>query len=67
MSLFIGVLVIVFGLFFLSLGMLFIKYDLSPLKFIVRTEDVFVNPNFGIKIMIPGFILLYLSTIILTS
>ncbi len=63
----IGILAILFGVFFLSLGMLFIKYEFSPFKFIVKPEDVFYRPNFGIRIMIPGFILLYLAMIILRT
>ncbi len=64
MTLFIGILITLFGLFFLALGMLFINYKLSPLKLVVKQEDVFNRPNFGIRIMIPGFLLLYLATII---
>lgn len=61
----IGVLAILFGIFFVSLGMLFIRYELSPFKLFVKPEDVFYRPNFGLRIMIPGFILFYLSLIIL--
>ena len=66
MTTFIGLLTIFFGFFFVSLGMLFIKYDWSPFRLFVKAEDVFHRPNFGIRIMIPGFILFYLSAIILT-
>jgi len=62
-----GLIVITFGFFFLSLGMLFINYDLSPLKFVVKSEDVFTRYNFGIKIMIPGFILFYLASVIMSN
>jgi len=67
MFLALGIIVITFGFFFLSLGMLFINYDMSPLKFFVKPEDVFTRYNFGIKIMIPGFILFYLASIILNQ
>jgi len=67
LTLVIGILTIFFGVFFVCLGMLFIRYEFSPFKFFVKPEDVFQRPNFGLRIMIPGFILFYLSTIILGS
>ncbi|MCK8060240.1 MULTISPECIES: hypothetical protein [unclassified Fusibacter] len=63
----IGILAIVFGLFFVSLGLLFVKYELSPFRLFVKPEDVFYRLNFGIRIMIPGFILFYLASVILQA
>ncbi len=67
MTILIGTIVLFFGLFFLALGMLFINYDLSPLKFIVKPEDVFKRPDFGLRIMLPGLILLFLAQVIFTK
>lgn len=66
-NVFLGVLLIVFGIFFISLGMLFISYEKSPLRRFVREEDVFTNFSLGLKIMIPGLILFYLASIVFSK
>lgn len=57
-------LLIVMGLFFVTLGLLFIDYNITPLRLFVKKEDVFVNYNLGVQIMIPGCILLFLAGLV---
>ncbi|MGB3368271.1 MAG: hypothetical protein WBA54_12325 [Acidaminobacteraceae bacterium] len=62
-----AVFLILAGLFFISLGMLFINYKLSPLKMIVNREDVFVSFKLGFQIILPGFVLLFISILVFKS
>lgn len=55
------------GLFFISLGMLFVNYKFSPLKIIVNQEDVFVSYKLGFQIIIPGIVLLFLSRMVMAA
>lgn len=61
------IFLILAGLFFISLGLLFIKHDISPLKIIVNKEDVFVNYKLGFQIILPGIVLLAISVIVFKS
>ncbi len=60
-----ALLLTVFGLFFISLGLLFINYDWSPFRLVVQREDIFTNVSLGLKIMLPGFILFFLTAAVL--
>ena len=61
------ILFIPLGLFFVFLGMLFINYELSPLKKIVDKEYVYKNNRLGVQIMLPGLILMVMSCWIIYS
>ncbi|SKC79326.1 hypothetical protein SAMN02194393_03285 [Maledivibacter halophilus] len=58
--LFIGLMLL--GTFFVFLGLLFINYEMSPLKKIVDREYVYKNNKLGFQVMVPGLILLLLSS-----
>ncbi|WP_432664655.1 hypothetical protein R9X47_00255 [Wukongibacter baidiensis] len=58
------VFLIVLGSFFVCLGMLFINYNLSPMKKIVDKQYVYKNNKLGFQVMIPGLVLMVLSCII---
>ena len=62
-----AIFLILAGLFFISLGMLFINYNLSPLKIIVKRGDVFLNYKLGFQIILPGFVLLFISILVFKS
>lgn len=55
------------GSFFISLGLLFVNYDLSPLKKIVDKEYVYKNNKLGFQIMLPGVVLMGLAYIIASN
>ncbi|SHK22085.1 hypothetical protein [Paramaledivibacter caminithermalis] len=56
------VLLMLLGLFFVSLGLLFINYDISPLKKIVDREYVYNDNRLGFQVMLPGLILMLISS-----
>lgn len=62
-----AIFLILAGLFFISLGMLFINYNFSPLKLIVSKEDVFVSYKLGFQIVLPGVVLLFISTMVFAA
>jgi len=62
-----AIFLILAGLFFISLGMLFINYKFSPLKMIVNKEDVFVSFKLGFQIILPGFVLLAISVMVFNA
>ena len=58
---------VIAGLFFISLGLLFINYNSSPLKIIVKKEDVFLSPKLAFQIILPGIVLIAVSVIVFRS
>lgn len=58
--LFIGLMLL--GTFFVFLGLLFINYEISPLKKIVDREYVYKNNKLGFQVMMPGLILVLISS-----
>lgn len=56
---------IILGLFFVFLGLLFINYELSPLKKIVDKEYVYKDNKLGLQIILPGLILMAISCLII--
>lgn len=58
------IFLILLGSFFVCLGMLFINYDLSPMKIIVDKEYVYKSNKLGFQVMLPGLVLIVLSCII---
>lgn len=63
----ISIFLIVLGGFFICLGLLFIDHSLSPLKKIVDKEYVYKNNRLAIQIILPGLILIILSSWIIIS
>jgi len=61
------VFLIVLGSFFVCLGMLFINYNISPMKIIVDREYVYKNNKLGFQVMLPGLVLIVLSCIIFVN
>ena len=60
----ISIFLLILGSVFVSLGLLFINYNISPLKKIIDREYINQNNRLGFQIMLPGAVLIILSYII---
>ncbi len=56
-----SIFLILLGFVFISLGLLFINYELSPLKKIVDKEYINQNSKLGFQIALPGIVLMILA------
>ena len=67
MNTLLAIFLILAGLFFISLGLLFINYRISPLKLIINEEDIFKSYKLGFQIVLPGIVLLFISVLVFKS
>lgn len=56
-----GIFLMILGSFFIALGLLFLNYKLSPLKFFIKESEVYVNVKLAVQIMVPGIVLFWLA------
>lgn len=57
-----SIFLLILGSIFISLGLLFINYDISPLKKIIDRDYINQNSKLGFQIMLPGVVLMILAS-----